>query len=223
MIESYEELMMPLFLRLGGDAQQLHMDQPLEEESFDHGTSIEEAANALASVHRAAARALEDKVLAYVYAQSPGFFEQLIIDLLLAMGYGGRKRDLVAQLGRSHDGGVDGIICQDPLGLELILLQGKRLKPNSSVSSGQVRDFIGTLETRQARKGVFVTTGTFSAQARSAVAKVSHRIKLIDGRALSALMVRHNLGVRPMQSFVFKELDRSYFSCRSTLEKSISL
>ena len=128
------------------------------------------------------------------------------------MGYASRKRDLVEKLGRSHDGGVDGIICQDPLGLEMILLQGKRLKPNSTVSSGQVRDFIGTLETRQARKGVFVTTGLFSAQARAAVSSVSHRIKLIDGRELSGLMVRHNLGVRPTQSFVFKELDRSYFA-----------
>lgn len=107
---------------------------------------------------------------------------------------------------------MDGIISQDPLGLDIILLQAKRLKPNSTISSSQVRDFIGTLETKKATKGIFVTTGDFSAFARSAIQSVSHRVRLINGRELSALMVRHNLGVTPTQSFVFKTLDRSYFA-----------
>ena len=110
---------------------------------------------------------------------------------------------------------MDGIISQDPLGFDIVLLQAKRLKPNSTISSSQVRDFIGTLETKKATKGIFVTTGDFSAFARSAIQSVSHRVRLINGRelsALSALMVRHNLGVTPTQSFVFKTLDRSYFA-----------
>jgi restriction system protein len=174
----------------------------------------DETTNVLAAAHRAATRALEEQVLAHVYAQTPSFFEGLIIDLLLAMGYANRKRDLARHIGRSHDGGVDGMISQDLLGLDIILLQAKRLKPNSTISSSQIRDFIGTLETKKATKGIFVTTGDFSAFAKSAVQSVSHRVRLINGKELSALMVRHNLGVAPTQSFVFKTLERSYFSAQ---------
>jgi restriction system protein len=214
MQESYEEMMLPLFLRLGGNDEQLHMDQDLEATSAPALVNMEESSNVMAAAHRAATRALEEQVLAHIYAQTPRFFEALIIDLLLAMGYGNRKRDLAQQIGRSHDGGVDGIISQDPLGLDVILLQAKRLKPNSTISSSQVRDFIGTLETKKATKGIFVTTAEFSAFAKSTVQSISHRVRLINGRELSALMVRHNLGVKATQSFVFKTLDRSYFSAQ---------
>lgn len=222
MLDSYEELMLPLFLRLGGSDEHLHMDEMLERESMDVPSSsvtVEETANVLAAAHRAATRCLEEQVLAHIYAQTPRFFEGLIIDLLLAMGYANRKRDLARQIGRSHDGGVDGIISQDLLGLDVILLQAKRLKPNSTISSSQVRDFIGTLETKKATKGIFFTTASFSAFAKSAIQSVSHRVRLIDGRELSALMVRHNLGVLPTQSFVFKTLDLNYFAT-STLPAS---
>jgi restriction system protein len=215
MLESYEELMMPLFLRLGGSEDELHMDHF----TVAHGPQkisappiFNEASNALASAHRASLRALEEEVLAQVYAQTPQFFERLIIDLLLNMGYANRRRDLTQQIGRSRDGGVDGIIAQDPLGLDVILLQAKRLRPNTHISASQVRDFIGTLQTKKAHKGIFVTTGEFSGFARSTIQNISHRIRLIDGRELSALMVRHNLGVDPSQSYVFKTLNRSYFS-----------
>jgi restriction system protein len=155
---------------------------------------------------------LEEEVLGFVYVQTPKFFEALIIDLLLAMGYASRRRDLASQIGQSHDGGVDGIIRQDPLGLDVILLRAKRLKPNSSVLASQVRDFIGTLSTRKATKGVFVTTGSFTGFAHSTIDQVQLRVKLIDGRLLSSLMVRHNLGVKPQQSFTYKQLDHSYFN-----------
>jgi restriction system protein len=210
MTESYEELMMPLFLRLGGEGDSAESGFP----PTPSATLNDETTNVLAAAHRAATRALEEQVLAHVYAQTPSFFEGLIIDLLLAMGYANRKRDLARHIGRSHDGGVDGMISQDLLGLDIILLQAKRLKPNSTISSSQIRDFIGTLETKKATKGIFVTTGDFSAFAKSAVQSVSHRVRLINGKELSALMVRHNLGVAPTQSFVFKTLERSYFSAQ---------
>jgi restriction system protein len=214
--DTYEELMLPLFLRLGGSAEQVLMDdspQPLRHglEKPMFSASAEEAVNVLAAAHRSASRALEDEVMAHLYAQSPAFFEGMIIDLLLAMGFGNRRRDLARQLGRSHDGGVDGIVSQDALGLDIILLQAKRLKPSSCISASQIRDFIGSLETRKATKGVFFTTGTFSAFAKSAAAAVPHRVRLIGGRELSALMVRHGIGVTTAQSFVFKTLDHSYF------------
>jgi restriction system protein len=230
MTESYEELMLPLFLRLGGSGENMHMDEGLPATA---GVAIgipgasavmqNEAANVMASACRAATRALEEQVLAFVYAQTPAFFERLIIDLLLAMGYAGRRRDLAKLLGRSHDGGVDGIISQDPLGLDVILVQAKRLKPNSTVSSSQMRDFIGTLETKKATKGIFVTTGDFSAFAKSALHNVSRRVRMINGKELSALMVRHNIGVSPTQSFVFKTLDRRYFSAGVVAANTTSL
>jgi restriction system protein len=216
MSESYEELMLPLFLRLGGSDEELHMDNapsaPAGETPDMSPPSQNEAAIVMASAYRAANLALEQQVLAFVYAQTPAFFERLIIDLLLAMGYAGRRRDLAKHLGRSHDGGVDGMISQDPLGLDIILVQAKRLKPNSTISSSQMRDFIGTLETKRATKGIFVTTGDFSAFAKSALHNVSRRVRVINGKELSALMVRHNIGVLPSQSFVFKTLNRHYFS-----------
>jgi restriction system protein len=219
MSDSYEELMLPLFLRLGGSSDELHMDNRPPATSVDIvdpperlPASQNEAAVVMASAYRAANLALEQQVLAFVYAQTPAFFERLIIDLLLAMGYAGRRRDLAKHLGRSHDGGVDGVISQDPLGLDIILVQAKRLKPNSTISSSQMRDFIGTLETKRATKGIFVTTGDFSAFAKSALHTVSRRVRIINGKELSALMVRHNIGVSPTQSFVFKTLNRHYFS-----------
>jgi restriction system protein len=217
--ESYEELMLPLFQRLGAnsDAMTAHGLTPAEagDAAGLPGASYtlqDEAATVMASAYRAATLALEQQVLAFVYAQTPAFFERLIIDLLLAMGYAGRKRDLAKHLGRSHDGGVDGVISQDPLGLDIILVQAKRLKPNSTISSSQMRDFIGTLETKRATKGIFVTTGDFSAFARSTLHTVSRRVRVINGQELSALMVQHNIGVAPTQSFVFKTLDRRYFA-----------
>ena len=219
MSESYEELMMPLFLRLGGSSDEVLMDsRPPTTAGETAGLSEtlpapqNEAAKVMASAYQAANLALEQQVLAFVYAQTPAFFERLIIDLLLAMGYAGRRRDLAKHMGRSHDGGVDGMISQDPLGLDIILVQAKRLKPNSTISSSQMRDFIGTLETKRATKGIFVTTGDFSAFAKSALQNVSRRVRMINGKELSALMVRHNIGVSPSQSFVFKTLNRHYFS-----------
>jgi restriction system protein len=218
--ESYEELMLPLFQRLSGSGDNVithSLPQTAKGEAVPGLPSTpsmlqDEATAAMASAYRAATMALEQQVLAFVYAQTPAFFERLIIDLLLAMGYAGRRRDLAKHLGRSHDGGVDGIISQDPLGLDIILVQAKRLKPNSTISSSQMRDFIGTLETKRASKGIFVTTGDFSAFARSSLQTVSRRVRVVNGQELSALMVRHNIGVTPTQSFVFKTLDRRYFA-----------
>jgi restriction system protein len=217
---SYEEIMRPLFLRLGGDENQLCMDVPTVVDLPRSRTLqsicevVAENINAVGSAHRASTLKLENELLAHVYVQTPEFFERIIIDLLLAMGYANRRRDLTRQVGRSRDGGVDGVIAQDPLGLDVILVQAKRLKPGSTVSASQIRDFIGTLETKKAQKGVFVTTGEFSAFAKSAIERVSHRVRLINGRELSALMVRHNLGAKPVQSYIFKELDIGYFSTR---------
>ncbi len=155
---------------------------------------------------------LSAQLLGYVYAQSSGFFEHLIVDMMVALGYVGRRRDMARKIGRSHDGGIDAVIEMDELGFEAIYLQAKRLKPGSVVSVSAVREFAGALEAFHATKGVFVTTGNFTPAALAVVAAVSKKIVLINGQRLTELMVRHNVGTRTTDSLQFKELDMSYFT-----------
>lgn len=155
---------------------------------------------------------LRQTLLGHVFVQSHQAFEQLIIDVLLRMGYGARRGDLAKCLGRSHDGGIDGVITEDELGLDQIYMQAKRLKPNSAVPIAQVRDFVGSLEGQHASKGVFVTTAHFSSTAHSYVAGISRRVVLIDGNQLAELMIRHNIGVSVEESFQFKAVDTGYFA-----------
>lgn len=212
----YQDLMKPLFAKLGVGSENagLLTSSQTTPITLQNLLLVESsvAENHVARLHRSAMQALEADILAHIYAQTPKFFENLIVDLLLAMGYGSRRRDLSRRLGQSHDGGVDGLISQDELGLEVILIQAKRLKPNSNVSVSQVRDFAGSLESQRAIKGVFVTTGNFTIPARMVVQDLSRRIVLINGKELAALMVRHNLGAKTTETYVFKALDLNYFS-----------
>jgi restriction system protein len=155
---------------------------------------------------------LTSDLLGLIHAQGPAFFEELVIDVLLAMGYGGRRRDLAARLGRTGDGGVDGVISQDELGLDLIYVQAKRLKPGNTVPVGEVRDFAGSLDAHHAGKGIFVSTSHFSDAAVAFCSQVSRRVVLIDGSKFTELMVRHNIGVRVKQSYQIKRIDLDYFS-----------
>jgi restriction system protein len=214
-LDSYQDLMQPLFARLGVECgESILLDNPVvcEPTASQLFSAQSKAENHVAQLHKSAMQSLQAQILAHIYAQTPSFFENLIVDLLLAMGYGTRRRDLSRRVGQSHDGGVDGLISQDELGLEVILVQAKRLKPNTNVNVSQVRDFVGALESRRAVKGVFVTTGNFTIPARMVVQDVSRRIVLINGNELAALMVRHNLGVKVTESYVFKNLDMTYFS-----------
>jgi restriction system protein len=215
-LNDYQDLMQPLFTKLGVGYESTGLltasqATPLTVQNLltVDGSLAE---NQVARLHKSAMQSLEAEILAHIYAQTPKFFENLIVDLLLAMGYGSRRRDLSRRLGQSHDGGVDGLISQDELGLEVILIQAKRLKPNSNVSVSQVRDFAGSLESQRAIKGVFVTTGNFTIPARMVVQDLSRRIVLINGKELAALMVRHNLGAKTTETYVFKALDLNYFS-----------
>jgi restriction system protein len=211
--------MQPLFARLNVSRdvpkvfENPHVTCTLEPNLLSVENTIAESQ--VASLHKSAMQSLEADLLAHIYAQTPSFFENLIVDLLLAMGYGSRRRDLSRRIGQSHDGGVDGLISQDELGLEVILIQAKRLKPNSNVNVSQVRDFVGSLESHRASKGVFVTTGNFTLPARMVAQDITRRIVLINGKELAALMVRHNLGAKTTESYVFKALDLKYFSSKS--------
>ena len=136
-------------------------------------------------------------LLTRLQALSPTTFEQLIIDVMLKIGYGGSRNDAAARLGRSGDGGVDGVISEDVLGLDTIYLQAKRYAEDNTVGAPAIQGFAGALLQKGASKGVFVTTGRFSAQAVDvACGYTTHRIVLIDGRKLASLMVEHEVGVR---------------------------
>ncbi len=156
--------------------------------------------------------ALRHELLGRIHAMSFQFFERLIIDLLLAMGYGARRRDLSRSVGKSHDGGIDGIIAQDELGLEQIYVQAKRLRPGSVVAVSDVRNFAGSLEAAHANKGIFVTTGQFSPASLEFARAVTRRLVLMDGVQLTDMMIRHNLGVATVETFQVKHLEAAYFA-----------
>lgn len=163
------------------------------------------------AAHASLTAALRDELLQRILANSPAFFEQLIVDLLVAMGYGGSHKDAATQLGRSGDGGVDGIVNEDRLGLDRIYVQAKRFAPGNPVSLPDVNGFVGSLVGLGAAKGVFVTTSTFSLPARDYVRHLTQRVILIDGQELADLMIEHGVGVRGYRAVEFKRLDEDFF------------
>jgi restriction system protein len=154
---------------------------------------------------------LKHDLLQRIHVECPEFFERLILELLLAMGYGCR-RDLARHLGRSGDGGIDGAVPQDVLGLDVIYIQAKRYHPTSSVPASAVREFAGSLNGRKARKGVFVTTATFPRSAATFVSAVPSKIVLIDGPALADLLIGYNIGVKVRGTYEVKQIDEAYMA-----------
>ena len=141
----------------------------------------------------------------------PDFFERLVVQLLLKMGYGGSRQEAGQAVGKSGDGGIDGIINEDRLGLDAIYLQAKRWE--GSVGEGPIRDFKGALDAKGAQKGVFITTSTFTSAALSAArTSRSYKIVLIDGPRLAELMIEHDLGVSVAASYHLKRIDSDFFT-----------
>jgi len=139
------------------------------------------------------------------------FFEKLVVKLLLKMGYGGSRQEAGKAVGRSGDGGIDGIINEDRLGLDAIYLQAKRW--DGSVGAGEIRDFKGALDAKGAQKGVFITTGGFTPAAREAASvSRSYKIVLIDGARLADLMIEHDLGVSVAATYQLKRIDSDFFA-----------
>ncbi len=150
-------------------------------------------------------------LLARVRQASPRFLEQVVIDLLLAMGYGGGDADKGTVTGRSGDGGIDGTIKEDALGLDEIYVQAKKYAEGKTVGEGAVRDFAGAIDVANTTKGVFVTTADFTKSAKAYVERSSKRIILIDGPELARLMVQYDVGVRTIETFRLKQFDEDYF------------
>ena len=148
-------------------------------------------------------------LLLHIKDNSPAFFEELVIDLLVAMGYGGSREDAEA-VGRSGDGGIDGIINEDILGLDVIYVQAKRWEGN--VSRPEIQKFAGALQGQRARKGIFITTSDFTREARNYVTTIDYKIVLIDGYQLAQFMIDHNVGVSVVKSYEIKRVDSDYFA-----------
>jgi restriction system protein len=166
----------------------------------------------IATAYATQNEALRDALLARVLDGTPSSFERMLVDLLLAMGYGGSRADAGEQLGGTGDGGVDGVIREDQLGLDRVYLQAKRYRPGKTVEPETVRAFVGALVGKGAQKGVLITTSSFSKAAVAAASQSGHvRVVLIDGDELTKLMVRFSVGVRIARTIEIKRIDLDYF------------
>jgi len=152
---------------------------------------------------------LAKEVLQIVMSCTPSFFERLVIDLLITMGYGGSRKEAGQAMGQSGDGGIDGIIKEDKLGLDTIYLQAKRW--SNIVPVKEIRDFTGALASKKAKKGIFITTSSFPKSAYQFVSQVEYKIILIDGQRLAELMIENNVGISTVNSYEVKTIDSDYF------------
>ena len=163
----------------------------------------------LESTYQALRKQLAADLLEQVHTVEPAFFEKLVIDLLIAMGYGGSRKEAGKAIGQSGDEGIDGIINEDKLGLDVVYIQAKRWASGNSVGRREVQMFTGSLEGKKASKGVFITTSTFTSDARAYVQTISKKIVLIDGEELAQLMIDHGVGVADVSHYVTNESTRT--------------
>lgn len=154
---------------------------------------------------------IKSELLSKVLQSSPAFFEKLIVKLLVAMGYGGSSEDAGKHIGKSGDEGVDGVIDEDQLGLDIIYIQGKRYAPENTIGRPEIQKFAGSLMGLGSNNGVFFTTSSFSTHAYDYAQNVTQRIILVDGEKLTSLMLEHNVGVRANQTIELKKIDEDFF------------
>lgn len=153
---------------------------------------------------------LAQELLALVKKSPPAFFEQLVVELLVNMGYGGSRRDAARAVGQSGDEGIDGIIDEDRLGLDIIYIQAKRWE--SIVSRPEIQKFVGALMGKRARKGIFITTSSFTNEALNYVSNIDSKVVLIDGKRLADFMIDYDIGVNESAVYKLKRVDSDYFS-----------
>ena len=165
---------------------------------------------ALETVYENLRDELVDELLARLKKSSPTFFEHVVVELLVKLGYGGSRADAGKAIGRSGDGGIDGIIKEDRLGLDVVYIQAKRWD-NNSVGRPDVMQFAGALQAQKANKGIFITTSRFTDDARSYVSQIGSKIVLIDGEQLTNLMIENDVGVSTVSLYPVKKIDTDYF------------
>jgi restriction system protein len=143
-------------------------------------------------------------------ACSPTFFERLVVEVIVKMGYGGTRQDAGKAIGKAGDGGIDGIIKEDKLGLDAIYIQAKRWE--NTVGRPEIQKFVGALAQQRAKKGLFITTSSFSSDAEDCVSRIEAKVVLIDGETLAQMMIDHNVGVSTVGAYEVKKIDSDYFS-----------
>lgn len=165
---------------------------------------------AIANGYQALRAEVEAELLNRTKIASPDFFEQLVVDLLLKMGYGGSRKDAGRAIGRSGDEGIDGVIDEDALGLDVVYVQAKRWA-DKPVGRQDIQQFVGALQGKRAKKGIFITTSTFSQSARDYVKAIDNKVVLIDGATLASLLFDYGVGVSEVRSYKLKRVDSDYF------------
>jgi restriction system protein len=188
----------------GGGAGEVH-DIEITQTTATPEEAIEQAESQISNN-------LKSQILEQVRGLSPAFFESLVVDLIVAMGYGGSRSNVVQKLGKSGDEGIDGIVNEDPLGLDVVYIQAKRYAADNTIGRERIQQFAGALVGQGASKGVFVTTSTFSKGAIEYANKVPQKIILIDGDELTKLMIQYDVGVRVERTVEIKRIDSDYFS-----------
>ncbi|HZL72180.1 MAG TPA: restriction endonuclease, partial [Planctomycetota bacterium] len=163
----------------------------------------------LVSSYQTIRKQLSQEILERTLKCSPRFFEEVVIDVLLALGYGGNRKDAGQAVGKTGDGGIDGIIKEDKLGLDVIYLQAKRWE--GPVGEPELHKFAGSLDKKKATRGIFITTSRFTESAIEFVAEIQKKIVLIDGETLADLMIDNNVGVGEVETYTVKRLDSDYF------------
>ncbi|HKZ01823.1 MAG TPA: restriction endonuclease [Pyrinomonadaceae bacterium] len=174
------------------------------------GTEADTPEEALEAAHLKMKASLASEVLGRVKSASSDFFERLVVELLLKMGYGGSRSDAGQAVGKSGDEGIDGIISEDRLGLDIVYLQAK--KWDGTVGRPEIQKFVGALHGKRAKKGVFITTGRFSEDAVKYVESIDPKVILIDGRTLAELMIDYGLGTTSTAKYEIRRVDSDYFA-----------
>ena len=215
-LQSHTDLRQEDLLKYPEYAEYAHMPVTSKADSTDEKKDIEEKLGEMTPTEQmdVAFKSINDDLAAdllqRVLDMSPNFFEKLVLDLLLNMGFGSRNKEMAIVTPTSHDNGVDGIIPEDALGLDKIYIQAKRYTDNP-VSKPEIHKFIGALDEQKATKGVFITTSKFTSGAVETANKASKKIVLIDGKSLADYMIEYNVGVSEKKIYEVKKLDSDYF------------
>lgn len=186
-------------------------DNDIEGETTSSAVNDQTPEESLDKAYQRIRKSLAVELLNKVFDLSPAFFERLVVELLVKMGYGGSIKDAGKAMGKSGDEGIDGTIKEDKLGLDIIYIQAKRWKPSNVVGRPELQKFVGALAGQGAKKGIFITTSNFTKEALEYTPRNETKIVLIDGEQLAQLMIDYNLGCTTQQVYEIKKIDSDYF------------
>lgn len=196
----------PEFIEFRDASRPARQAQTLESMTTPTEQTPEES---LEVAHQSIRSSLAQDILSRILSCSPAFFERLVVELLVKMGYGGSRQDAGERIGKSGDGGIDGIIKEDRLGLDTIYIQAKRWQ--STVGRPEIQKFVGALQGQRAKKGVFITTSSYTAEAADYASRIDTRVVLVDGQLLANLMMDFDVGVSVAATYMVKRIDSDYF------------